>query len=150
MNESSLLLSLWEEGRTRFSRLLEQLKEEDLKKTLPPAPNSVGFLIRHIADVELLFAKNVFNATDVEVHARTIIAQKDSGEWTNLSELLSYQQLSYSTLKKILSQQTDDDWMSTITTKEFGTKTKAEALGRIVTHTTWHAGQMAIILKYRK
>jgi uncharacterized damage-inducible protein DinB len=40
--------------------------------------------------------------------------------------------------------------MSTVTTKEFGTKTKAEALGRIVTHTTWHAGQMAIILKYSK
>ena len=79
-----------------------------------------------------------------------MIAQKDSGEWTNLSELLSYQQLSYNTLKKILSQQTDDDWMSTVTTKEFGTKTKAEALGRIVTHTTWHAGQMAIILKYSK
>lgn len=150
MDKSSLLLSLWEEGRTRFSRLLEQIKEEDLKKTLQPAPNSVGFLIRHIADVELLFAKNVFNATDVEVHARTLIAQKDSGEWTNLSELLSYQQLSYNTLKKILSQQTDDDWMSTVTTKEFGTKTKAEALGRIVTHTTWHAGQMAIILKYSK
>lgn len=148
MNHSHSLVALWEEGRTRFSRLLEQIKEEDLKKTLPPAPNSVGFLIRHIADVELLFAKNVFNATDVEVHARTLIAQKDSGEWTNLSELLSYQQLSYNTLKKILSQQTDDDWMSTVTTKEFGTKTKAEALGRIVTHTTWHAGQMAIILKY--
>jgi uncharacterized damage-inducible protein DinB len=148
MNHSHSLVTLWEEGRTRFSRLLEQIKEEDLKKTLAPAPNSVGFLIRHIADVELLFAKNVFKATDVEVHARTVIAQKDSGEWTNLSELLSYQQLSYNTLKKILSQQTDDDWMSTVTTKEFGTKTKAEALGRIVTHTTWHAGQMAIILKY--
>jgi uncharacterized damage-inducible protein DinB len=148
MNHSHSLVALWEEGRTRFSRLLEQIKEEDLKKTLAPAPNSVGFLIRHIADVELLFAKNVFKATDVEVHARTVIAQKDSGEWTNLSELLSYQQLSYNTLKKILSQQTDDDWMSTVTTKEFGTKTKAEALGRIVTHTTWHAGQMAIILKY--
>ena len=121
-----------------------------MKKTLPPAPNSVGFLIRHIADVELLFAKNVFKATDVEVHAKTVIAKKDTGEWTNLSELLLYQQLSYKTLKSILSGQTDDDWMSTVTTKEFGTKTKAEVLGRIVTHTTWHAGQMAIILKYSK
>ena len=150
MNKSALLLSLWEEGRTRFSQLLENLKEEDLKKTLAPAPNSVGFLIRHIGDVELLFAKNVFNATDVAVHAKTVIAKTDSGEWTNLSELLSYQQLSYSTLKKILTKQAEDDWQYNISTKEFGTKTKAEALGRIVTHTTWHAGQMAIILKYGK
>jgi uncharacterized damage-inducible protein DinB len=150
MDKSALLISLWEEGRTRFSQLLEHLQEEDLKKTLAPAPNSVGFLIRHIADVELLFAKNVFNAADVAVHAKTVIAKKDTGEWTNLSELLSYQQLSYNTLKKVLKAQMEDDWEKSITTKEFGTKTKAEALGRIVTHTTWHAGQMAIILKYSK
>lgn len=29
-------------------------------------------------------------------------------------------------------------------------KTKAEALGRIVSHTAYHAGQMAIINKYGK
>ncbi|MFN3530884.1 MAG: damage-inducible protein DinB, partial [Bacteroidia bacterium] len=32
--------------------------------------------------------------------------------------------------------------------KEFGTKTKAEAFGRIVSHTAYHAGQLAIINKY--
>jgi uncharacterized damage-inducible protein DinB len=37
-----------------------------------------------------------------------------------------------------------------ITTKEFGTKTKAEALGRIVSHTAYHAGQIALICKYGK
>ena len=150
MNKSELLISLWEEGRSRFSKLLEQVKETDLGKTLAPAPNSIGFLIRHIADVELLFTKNVFNAVDVQVHAKTLIAQRDTGEWTNISELLSYQQLSYTSLKVILRAQTEDDWETPVTTKEFGTKTKAEALGRIVTHTTWHAGQMAIILKYSK
>jgi hypothetical protein len=35
-----------------------------------------------------------------------------------------------------------------ITTKEFGTKTKAEAFGRIVSHTAYHSGQIAILLKY--
>ena len=101
MNKAELLVTLWEEGRTRFSYLLEQVKEEHLRKTLAPAPNSIGFLIRHIADVELLFAKNIFNATDVSIHAKTVIAKKDTGEWTNLSELLSFQELSYNTLKKI-------------------------------------------------
>jgi len=51
-------------------------------------------------------------------------------------------------LAAIIAQQTDADWEATITTKEFGTKTKAEALGRIVSHTAYHAGQMALILKY--
>jgi len=55
---------------------------------------------------------------------------------------------SFSTLKSIVEKQTDTDWETTITTKEFGTKTKAEAFGRIVSHTNHHAGQIAVLVKY--
>jgi hypothetical protein len=57
------LIDLWTEARTRFSNLLPSIKEEDLLKKLPNTPNSAGFLIRHIGDVEFLFAKNVFKPT---------------------------------------------------------------------------------------
>jgi hypothetical protein len=86
--KTELLLELWIEARTRFVNQLPNLTEEDLKKKLLPSPNSIGFLIRHIGDVELLFAKNVFGASDTKVIAKTVIAQKDTNEWTNLSELL--------------------------------------------------------------
>jgi len=111
-------------------------------------PNSAGFLLRHIADVELLFAKNVFTQTEVQVHAKTVIAKHDTGEWTNLPELSDYQQYAFECLQKAILAQDDGDWQKEITTKEFGTKTKAEALGRIVSHTAYHAGQLAIVLKY--
>lgn len=120
----------------------------DLKKKLLPSQNSIGFLVRHIGDVELLFAKNVFGAGEVVVSAKTVIDKYDSGDWTNLSELKEYVDHSFQSLKMILENQTDADWEIEITTKEFGTKTKAEALGRIVSHTAYHAGQMAIINKY--
>ena len=110
--------------------------------------NSAGFLIRHIGDVELLFTKNVFGATEVFVHARTLIAQHDTGEWTNLAELQEYQQFAFDNLKAIIEKQSDEDWDSNITTKEFGTKTKAEAIGRIISHTAYHAGQLSLTLKY--
>jgi uncharacterized damage-inducible protein DinB len=55
---------------------------------------------------------------------------------------------SFLTLHETLVSQPDSVWSEVITTKEFGTKTKAEALGRIVSHTAYHAGQIAIILKY--
>lgn len=44
--------------------------------------------------------------------------------------------------------QPKEAWADTVTTQEFGTKTKAVALGRIVSHTAYHAGQLAILLKY--
>jgi len=148
MTHSDTLIELWQEARTRFSNQLSSITQDDLKKTLAPSTNSIGFLIRHIGDVELLFAKNVFGASDVKVIAKTVIAQRDSGDWTNLSELKEYVTRSFENLKSIVEKQTDADWQSTITTKAFGTKTKAEAFGRIVSHTAYHAGQIAIIQKY--
>jgi uncharacterized damage-inducible protein DinB len=147
MQTTSLLIQLWQEGRTRFTQVLEKFQEEDLKKKLSPAPNSIGFLVRHIGDVELLFAKNVFGQ-ELQVRAKTVVAQRDTGEWTNLGELKDYVAHSAQMLQQAIEAQSDDDWNSSITTKEFGTKTKAEALGRITTHTAYHAGQISMLLKY--
>ncbi len=140
------LYQLWLEARTRFSNQIQQISASDLKKKLGNSPNTLGFLIRHIADVELLFAKNVFGLPDVKVTAKTVIDKHDTGEWTDLQSLLEYQNYAFETLSKAIQEQ--KNWDGTITTKEFGTKTKAEALGRIVSHTAYHAGQMVIILKY--
>lgn len=148
--KTQVLVEFWTEARTRFTKQLDSLTQEDLKKKLPPSVNSVGFLIRHIGDVELLFAKNVFGDKSVKVIAKTVIAQKDTGEWTNLAELKAYVASSFNILKEIVAQQKDTDWETTIITKEFGAKTKAEAFGRIVSHTNHHAGQMAILVKYGK
>ncbi len=148
MTGTQAYLSLWAEARTRFTKQLDHLTEGDLALRLHPASNSIGFLIRHIGDVELLFAKNVFGAPDVKVTAKTVIAGRDTGEWTDLAALKAYVTESAQALSAIIAQQTEADWDTTITTKEFGTKTKAEALGRIVSHTAYHAGQMALILKY--
>lgn len=146
--KTKLLLELWLEARTRFSNQLENITATDLIKKLPPSVNSVGFLIRHIGDVELLFAKNVFGNSDVKVLAKTVIDKFDSGEWTDIESLKEYVTFSFEKLKEIVAAQNDEDWETTITTKEFGTKTKAEAFGRIVSHTVYHAGQLAIVTKY--
>jgi uncharacterized damage-inducible protein DinB len=142
------LLALFTEGRTRFTNLLQKLTEADLSRKLAPGPNSIGFLVRHIGDVELLFAKNVFKLDGVQVHASTAAKQHDTGEWTDLAALIDYVQESASTLQRAIDATTDADWDTVIETKEFGRKTKAEALGRIVTHTAYHAGQIALVLKY--
>ena len=139
-------IDLWKEGRTRFSKLLITIQEKDLTKHLGNSPNSAGFLIRHIAEVELLFAKNVFGLQNVKIVAKTLIAGKDTGEWTNLGELLSIQKYAFESLERVILEQ--NNWNEIIETKEFGKKTRSEALGRITTHTAYHAGQLAIILKY--
>lgn len=142
------LLQLWKEARTRFSDQLPLLTEADLPRKLPPGPNSAGFLIRHIADVELLYAKNVFQAPGVKVVAKTVIDKRDTGQWTNLAELKDYQEYACDQLYEALNRQPEQSWKEKIVTREFGEKTRAEALGRITSHTAYHAGQLAMILKY--
>jgi len=142
------MLQLWQEGRTRFSNLLDKVTAQDLTKKIGSSPNSIGFLIRHIAEVELLFAKNVFQNPEAKVIAKTVIDGKDTGVWTNLAELKAIAAESFQTLKSTIEMQSEDSWNDLVTTKEFGTKTKAEALARVTTHAAYHAGQIAIILKY--
>lgn len=142
------LLALFTEGRTRFTKVLDILTAADLPKKLAPGPNSAGFLVRHLGDVELLFAKNVFKLEGVQVHASTVAKGHDTGEWTDLAALKAYVQESADTLRRAIEATSDTDWDTVIETKEFGKKTKAEALGRIVTHTAYHAGQLAMVVKY--
>ena len=148
MDCSSYFVSSYLEARTRLQLLIKEIQAEDLSKRLGSSPNSVGFLLRHIGDVELLFSKNVFKQEFLHVKAQTIIDGKDNGNWKNLSELVDYLSNSSNEVSKAIAIQKNSAWHEPITTKEFGTKTLAEAFGRIISHTAYHSGQIALIKKY--
>lgn len=148
MNTSQHLQAAYIEARTRLSKVTETLTPTDLLKKLGTAPNSIGFLLQHIAEVELLFCKNVFGHTEVKVVAHTVIDQKDTGTWTDFTAIQNLLHESGQTIASIIASVAEEDWSTQITTKEFGTKTKAEAFGRIISHTAYHAGQLAMIQKY--
>jgi uncharacterized damage-inducible protein DinB len=142
------LLQLYKMGRTRLSNQFPNIQEKDLVKKLHPNSNSIGFLLRHISEVENLFAKNVFGL-DVRVKALTIgKGIHDSGKFITLEEELKELSASAATLEQAILMQKEEDWDKTVTTAEFGTVTKTEALARIVSHTAYHAGQIGLILKY--
>jgi uncharacterized damage-inducible protein DinB len=148
MTTSQHLQAAYIEARTRLSQVTDSITESDLKKKLSVGPNSIGFLLQHIAEVELLFCKNVFGHAEVKVVAHTVIDQKDTGVWTDLQSIQSLLNESGETIASIIANLSEDDWIIQITTKEFGTKTKAQAFGRIISHTAYHAGQVVMIQKY--
>ena len=122
MNLSKSLNEAYVEARTRLQQLTIQLTENDLRKTLSPSSNSIGFLLQHIADVELLFSKNVFKSLDINVRAKTIIEKKDTGEWTNFTEILAYLEEARSKIYFAIHIQGDNSWNELVTTNEFVTK----------------------------
>lgn len=139
---------LWKMGRTRLTNQIESIEETDLLKRLHPDSASAGWLLRHIAEVELLFAKNVFGR-ELSVKAQTIgPIGKDRGQFNELQPLLYLIEEAGQELGQSISS--IDNWEEEVTTAEFGTVSKAEALGRISTHTAYHAGQLALAVKYGK
>jgi uncharacterized damage-inducible protein DinB len=142
------LVKMFRMGRTRLTNQLPKIKETDLGKKLHPNSNSIGFLLRHISEVENLFAKNVFGL-DIKVMASTIGKDiHDTGKFTDLNAEVERLNSSADVLEQAILKQGDADWQSNVTTAEFGTVTKAEALSRIISHSAYHAGQIGLILKY--
>jgi len=145
---SDIMLPIWKMGRSRLTNQLATITPESLVLRLHPDSNSIGWLLRHMAEVELLFAKNIFGRP-LQVKLSTVgPGIKDHGHFTDLEELTLLLDESGRELEAAILDQPDDGWTKQITTKEFGTITKAEALSRITTHTAWHAGQLAMIRKY--
>ncbi|MFO7798367.1 MAG: DinB family protein [Rhodohalobacter sp.] len=139
---------MWKMGRTRLTNQLDKISEEDLLKRVQSESNSVGWLLRHIAEVELLFAKNVFER-DLNVKAQTIGSiAKDRGQFKELEPLLELIERAEEELGSAIQE--IEEWDDEVTTAEFGTVTRAEALGRIMTHTAYHAGQISLAKKYGK
>lgn len=147
MNQTEVLLQLWLEARTRLSNQFPGIRETDLLKRLHPQSNSIGFLLKHMGEVEQLFARNVFGL-DIRASIETLGVGKDKSQYTNLDELIAYLEESKGFLEKAINLVPHDGWAQEVTTKEFGTRTKAAALGRITSHTAYHAGQIGMIIKY--
>jgi uncharacterized damage-inducible protein DinB len=137
---------MWLQGRKRLTDQLDHIGQGDLLKRLHADANSVGWLLRHIAEVELLFSQNVFGR-DLAIKAQTIgsLAQ-DRGQFNDHSSLMEWIERAGRELQAAIQE--IDDWNQEVTTAEFGTVTKAEALARIMTHTAYHAGQVGLIRKY--
>jgi uncharacterized damage-inducible protein DinB len=135
-------------GRTRLTGILSLIRQEDMSKRLHPEANSIGFLLQHIAEVELLFAKNIFGM-ELKVTISTVgKTVRDTGRFTDLGAAQELLALSTAKLEEAISSIPDEGWRQPVTTAEFGTVTRAEALARIITHSAYHAGQAGMILKY--
>lgn len=143
-----MFYNMWKMGRTRLANQLDEIKNEHLLNRLHPDSNSVGWMLRHMAEVELLFAKNVFGR-DLNIKAQTIGSiAKDRGQYNELQPLLDLLEKAEQELGTAIQE--IEDWEEDVTTAEFGTVTRAEALARIMTHTAWHAGQLKLAVKYGK
>lgn len=148
MDQAEEYVKIWESGRVTFNRVLSTIEEEHLRLRMSPETNSVGFLLRHIAETEHSFPHMFFGKELILKERFTVGPVKDEGKFTSglegIKTLLS--EAHANIIQTILET---NDWDSVIETR-LGQMTKREAIGRMSAHTSYHTGQIAVILKYGK
>jgi uncharacterized damage-inducible protein DinB len=147
MFEKMLLPSL-QMARKRYLDAIVNLEARELSWRFAPESNSIGFLVRHIAEVEYRFCSMFFGQPiPQEVTIATIGPVKDEGQFTDLHSLLAFQEASYGYLLQSLRALPEEKWDVPVEAP-IGVMTPREALGRLIYHTGYHAGQIGLIRKY--
>lgn len=144
-----MLENLWKISRMRFENLKKNITEEQLGFRVHPESNSVGFLLRHIAEVELMLGKSVFGF-DVSFVPQTFGKKYTDNElFSNLNELLDFLTLSYEKVLNEISKISDEDCDKIVKTP-VGEFPLSDAISMLTTHSNYHIGQIGLIMKYGK
>lgn len=138
---------IWRTVRDRFQKSMQSLKEEELLLKLSHDTSSIGYTMRHGAEVEYMFADWFFKKSTPEVVTFTTNGpSKDDGLYANLQELLTFLEASDKHLTDAMRELPEEAW-DEVVTSPIGPSTPREALGRVIYHTGLHAGQIALIRK---
>ncbi|KZE51645.1 hypothetical protein AV540_12295 [Brevibacillus parabrevis] len=143
MTTYSTALTLWLTIQERFHKTAKSMPEEDLKLRMDAA--SIGYMLRHNAEVEYMFADWYFGQSiPADVQLLTKNGPVEGKEFTNMRELADFMTASNDHLLAGMQNMSEEAWTTPVTTP-LGTSTPLEALGRLMYHTGIHAGQISQI-----
>ncbi|WP_152393544.1 DinB family protein [Paenibacillus guangzhouensis] len=138
---------VWRAVRDRFQKSMSALKSEELSLKLSDDTSSIGFMVRHNAEVEYMFAEWFFQRKAPEgLIYQTNGPSTDDSAFTDLSELIAFSEASDQYLSQAMESLPDEAWDQPVTSP-MGLSTPREALGRVLYHAGLHAGQIALIRK---
>lgn len=146
MKTIDIVLPVWRSIQMRFHKTVRSLPEQDLPLKIGHA--SIGYMLRHNAEVEYLFADWFFGKPMPEglVIYTGRGAAKPDNDFTNLEELVALLEASNEHLIAAMCELPEAQWTVTVPSA-MGDSTPLEAIGRLMYHTGIHAGQISLIQK---
>ncbi len=145
--KSEMIKSMWGVARHNLDRLCQNISKEHMNYKIHPESNSLGFLLLHIAEVEILFGNSVF-AFNYTIKPKTF--KKEEGvNYDNYEETIELLDKSKVLIADALNNAEELSWDNIVKTP-IGEFTQYDAIARIIAHTNYHSGQIGLILKYGK
>lgn len=145
--DTATIVAMWESTQGRFHKLVQELPEEAL--TLAIGPSSIGYMIRHSAEVEYVYAEWVFGKQKpADLEYCTLRGPANAGtEFTNLEELISLLKASSAVIIDAIKALPQEEWTKEVKTPR-GTFSPLDAIAQLMYHTGIHAGQISLMQKY--
>ncbi|MFX3636478.1 MAG: DinB family protein [Candidatus Pristimantibacillus sp.] len=142
----STVLPIWNAIQDRFHKTVKALPEQDL--TLQLGSASIGYMLRHNAEVEYMFAEWFFGRSmPPELEVVTSRGAKGSkASFTKLQELVDILTASNTHLIEAMRDLPEEAWHLPVESP-LGASTPLEAVGRLMYHTGIHSGQISLIQK---
>ncbi|WP_442600791.1 DinB family protein [Paenibacillus sp. KN14-4R] len=138
---------VWRTVRDRFQKSMQSIKEEELQLRLSPETLSIGYILRHNAEVEYMFAEWFFNKKAPEdVTYLTTEPDKGGHAYGNVQELLTFLEAADLYLSSAMKELPEAAWDEPVSSP-IGSSTPREALGRVLYHAGLHGGQVSLIRK---
>jgi len=142
----STVLTIWRTIQELFHKTAKSVPEKDL--TLKIGAASIGYMLRHNAEVEYMFGEWFFGRKMPE----SLVLTTNTGpvgskaEYTNLAELLDLLAASNEFMTEAMRDLPEEKWNEPVETP-IGSSTPLEAVARLIYHTGLHAGQISLIQK---
>lgn len=142
-NLSEPIASLIDQNEHICGYTFKKITPENLEWRLTADAGSVGFIYRHIGEIQLLLGQFLGESTQV---SNTTMGSQDTGQGKDLEASNELIAEGYTMLRRLVSNQTDAWWTEAIETPFFGTITRLQMLGHIMNHNAHHCGQISLTL----
>jgi uncharacterized damage-inducible protein DinB len=143
METSAFIRLLIDQNKNTSSYSFREINPENLRWRLSPGAASVGFMYRHIGEIQLLLGTFLGEATEV---SNTTMGFKDTGQGADLEVSHRLVDSGYAMLYDLAEKHGTDWWTEKIETPFFGEIERIRLLGHILNHNAHHAGQIALTL----
>jgi len=146
--QKEILLQILEQNQMDCSHFCKNISAENRDFRLTEQTASVGFIYRHIGETTNLIGEFFGYETDVE---GTTMGQKDTGIQYDLETSRAYFENGYNTLKELVVNTADKEWLEEIDTTWFGKISRIKLFSILLFHNSHHCGQISsTILKGKK
>lgn len=141
--QKEILSLVLEQNRFTSHFSFDRVTQENATLRLNDKTASIGFIYRHIAETINLFGQFLGVPTDV---TNTTMGQTDNGQPFDVEQSRDLIARGYETLKRLVEDSSDEDWLKPVDTPFFGTIPRVRLFAHILFHNSHHAGQISLTL----